>query len=168
MPCFSLSYFLKPGYYFVFKRIMGIFGFLSIKLERMRVLIPVLFLVTTILNAQNIRFKAENKWVLPLGRESEPTEVLKHPLRIELKNKQLKLYYPDINKFYFKELVTPIKRIVELEDGKRKFYLLEFDHEGLTFYFRITKDDDPGYGTLWGIEIPVIKNGQIIAFETFY
>ena len=119
-------------------------------------------------NAQNIRFKAENKWVLPIGRDSEPTQVLKHPLRVELKDKKLKLYYPDLNKFYFKELVTPIKRIVELEDDNRKFYLLEFEYEGLTFYFRITKDADPNYGALWGIEIPVIKNGQVVAYETFY
>lgn len=32
----------------------------------------------------------------------------------------------------------------------------------------ITKDNDPNYGVVYGIEIPEIENGQIIAYNTFY
>ncbi len=127
-----------------------------------------LLLFTGITSAQTIIFDAPNKWVLPIGRDSETVDVLKHPLRVELKNNQLKLYYPDTNKFYYNELVTPIKSVVELNEDGRTYFLLEFDHNGLTFYFRITKDNDPNYGIIYGIEIPEIENGQIIAYDTFY
>ncbi len=134
----------------------------------MKKLIFLLLLFTGITSAQTIIFDAPNKWVLPIGRDSETVEVLKHPLRVELKNKQLKLYYPETNKFYYNELVTPIKSVVELKEDGRTYFLLEFDHNGLTFYFRITKDTDPNYGIIYGIEIPEIENGQIIAYDTFY
>ena len=134
----------------------------------MKKLIFLLLLFTGITSAQTIIFDAPNKWVLPIGRDSETVEVLKHPLRVELKNNQLKLYYPDTNKFYYNELVTPIKSVVKLNEGGRTYFLLEFDHNGLTFYFRITKDNDPNYGIIYGIEIPEIENGQIIAYDTFY
>ena len=134
----------------------------------MKKLIFLLLLFTGITSAQTIIFDAPNKWVLPIGRDSETVKVLKHPLRVELKNNQLKLYYPDTNKFYYNELVTPIKSVVKLNEGGRTYFLLEFDHNGLTFYFRITKDNDPNYGIIYGIEIPEIENGQIIAYDTFY
>ena len=134
----------------------------------MKKLIFLLLLFTGITSAQTIIFDASNKWILPIGRDSETVEVLKHPLRVELKNNQLKLYYPDTNKFYYNELVTPIKSVVKLNEGGRTYFLLEFDNNGLTFYFRITKDNDPNYGIIYGIEIPEIENGQIIAYDTFY
>ena len=134
----------------------------------MKKIVFLLFLFTGITSAQTIIFDASNKWVLPIGRDSETVEVLKHPLRIELKNNQLKLYYPDINEFYYDKLITPINKVVELNKDGRSYFLLEFDHNGLTFYFRITKDNDPNYGIVYGIEIPEIENGQIIAYSTFY
>ena len=134
----------------------------------MKKLIFLLFLFTGIASAQTIIFDAENKWELPIGRNSETVEILKHSLRIELKNNQLKLYYPETNKFYYEELATPINKVIELNKDGRTYFLLEFDHDGLTFYFRITKDNDPNYGIVYGIEIPVIENGQIIAYDTFY
>ena len=127
-----------------------------------------LFLLTGSVHAQTIIFDAPNKWELPIGRNSETTVKLKEPLRVELKNNQLKLYYPESNTFYYDKLVTPIKRVIELNEDGRTFFLLEFEHEGLTFYFRITKDEDPNYGIVYGIEIPVIENGQVVAYEVFY
>lgn len=134
----------------------------------MRKIVFILLLFTGIASAQTIIFDASNKWVLPLGRNSETVEVLKHPLRVELKNNQLKLYYPDENKFYYDELITPINKIIEINKDGRTFYLLEFTHSEMTFYFRIAKDNDPNYGIIYGIEIPEIENGQIIAYNTFY
>ena len=134
----------------------------------MKKLIFFLLLFTGITSAQTIAFDASNKWVLPIGRDSESVEVLKHPLQVELKNNQLKLYYPDENKFYYDELITPIKRVIELNKDGRTFFLLEFTHSEMIFYFRITKDNDPNYGVVYGIEIPEIENGQIITYNTFY
>ena len=134
----------------------------------MKKIVFIILLFTGITNAQTIIFDAPNKWEIPLGRDSETVEILKNPLRIELKNNQLKLYYPDSNEFYYDELVTPIKRVVELTKDGRTYFLLEFDHDELTFYFRITKDIDPNYGIVYGIEIPEIENGQIITYNTFY
>jgi hypothetical protein len=134
----------------------------------MKNIIFLLFFYTGILSAQTIIFDAPNNWVLPIGRNSESVKQLKHSLRIELKNNILKLYYPDSNKFYYKDLETPIKSVTELNADGRTYFLLEFDHEGLTFYYRITKDKDPNYGIVYGIEIPVIENGQIIEYDTFY
>ncbi len=134
----------------------------------MKKIVFILLLFTGFTNAQTIIFDAPNKWEIPLGRNSETVEILKNPLRIELKNNQLKLYYPDSNEFYYDELITPIKRVVELNKDDRTYYLLEFDHDELTFYFRITKDNDPNYGIVYGIEIPEIENGQIITYNTFY
>jgi len=134
----------------------------------MKKLMFLLLLFTGITSAQTIIFDATNRWPLPIGRNSETVETLKHPLRIELKNKQLKLYYPETNKFYYEKAVTPINKIIELNVDGRTYFLLEFDHNGLTFYFRITKDNDPNYGIVYGIEIPEIENGQIIAYDTFY
>jgi len=134
----------------------------------MKKIVFILLLFTGFTNAQTIIFDATNKWEIPLGRDSETVEILKNPLRIELKNNQLKLYYPDSNEFYYDELVTPIKRVVELTKDGRTYFLLEFDHDELTFYFRITKDIDPNYGIVYGIEIPEIENGQIITYNTFY
>ncbi len=127
-----------------------------------------MFLYSAMVSSQRIKFDAANKWVLPLGRNSESVQQLKHPLRIEYRDHKLKLYYPDLNKFYYKELVTPIKSITEIDKDGRTYYLLEYDHDGLTYYFRITKDNDPNYGVVYGIEIPVIENGQIIEYDTFY
>jgi len=134
----------------------------------MKNLIFLLLLFTGIASAQTIIFDATNRWPLPIGRNSETVEVLKHALRIELKNKQLKLYYPETNKFYYDKVATPINRVIELNEDGRTYFLLEFDYKGLTFYFRITKDNDPNYGIVYGIEIPEIENGQIIAYDTFY
>ena len=134
----------------------------------MKKIVFILLLFTGFTNAQTIIFDATNKWEIPLGRDSETVEILKNPLRVELKNNQLKLYYPDSNEFYYDELVTPIKRVVELTKDGRTYFLLEFDHDELTFYFRITKDIDPNYGIVYGIEIPEIENGQIITYNTFY
>jgi hypothetical protein len=134
----------------------------------MKKLVFLLFLFSGFINAQTIIFDAPNKWVLPIGRNSETTEKLKEPLRVELKNNQLKLYYKASNKFYYDELVTPIKRVIELNKDGRTYFLLEFDHEGLIFYYRITKDKDPNYGIVYGIEIPVIENGQVIEYDVFY
>ncbi len=134
----------------------------------MKKIVFLLFLFTGITSAQTIIFDASNKWVLPIGRNSETVEALKHPLQVELKNNQLKLYFPDENKFYFDNLTTPINRVIELNKDGRTFYLLEFAHSEMTFYFRITKDNDPNYGLIYGIEIPEIENGQIIAYNTFY
>ncbi len=134
----------------------------------MKNLLFLLLFLTGITSAQTIIFDAENKWELPIGRNSETVEILKHPLRIELKNNKLKLYYPETNKFYYKELATPIKKVIELNKDGRTYFLLEYDHNGMTFYYRITKDKDPNYGIVYGIEIPVIENGQIIAYNTFY
>ena len=78
------------------------------------------------------------------------------------------MYYKASNKFYYDELVTPIKRVIELNKDGRTYFLLEFDHEGLIFYYRITKDKDPNYGIVYGIEIPVIENGQVIEYDVFY
>ncbi len=134
----------------------------------MKKIVFLLLLFTGIISAQTIIFDAPNKWVLPIGRDSETVEVLKHPLRIELKNNQLNLYYPNTNEFYYDELATPINKVVEINEDGRTFFLLEFDHNEMTFYFRITKDNDPNYGIIYGIEIPEIENGQIIAYHTFY
>jgi len=134
----------------------------------MKKIVFLLLLFTGIISAQTIIFDAPNKWEIPLGRDSETVEILEHPLRIELKNNQLKLYYPDSNEFYYDELVTPIKRVVELNKDGRTYFLLEFDQDELTFYFRITKDTDPNYGIVYGIEIPEVENGQIITYNTFY
>jgi hypothetical protein len=134
----------------------------------MKKIVFLLFLYTGITFSQTIIFDAENKWVLPIGRNSETVEILKHPLRIELKGKQLKLYYPETNKFYYEELATPINKVIELNKDGRTYFLLEFDHNGMTFYYRITKDNDPNYGIVYGIEIPEIENGQIISYDTFY
>ena len=127
-----------------------------------------LFLFSGFIHAQNISFDAPNKWVLPIGRNSETTEKLKEPLRVELKNNKLKLFFKASNKFYYKELETPIKRVIELNKDGRTYYLLEFEQDGLIFYFRITKDKDPNYGVVYGIEIPVIENGQVIEYDVFY
>ena len=116
----------------------------------MKKIVFLLFLFTGIASAQTIIFDAENKWELPIGRNSETVEILKHPLRVELKNKQLKLYYPETNKFYYNEVATPINRVIELNKDGRTYFLLEFDHDGLTFYYRITKDKDPNYGIVYG------------------
>lgn len=134
----------------------------------MKKIVFIILLFTGFSNAQTIIFDATNKWEIPLGRDSETVEILKNPLRIELKNNQLKLYYPDSNEFYYDELITPIKRVIELNKDDRTYFLLEFDYDELTFYFRITKDNDPNYGIVYGIEIPVIENGQIITYNTFY
>jgi hypothetical protein len=134
----------------------------------MKKIVFLLFLYTGITFSQTIIFDAENKWVLPIGRNSETVEILKHPLRIELKNNKLKLYYPETNKFYYDELATPINKVIELNKDGRTYFLLEFDNNGMTFYYRITKDNDPNYGIVYGIEIPIIENGQIIAYDTFY
>ena len=134
----------------------------------MKKLVFLLLLFTGISSAQTIIFDAANKWVLPIGRNSENVKILKYPLRVELKNNQLKLYYPETNKFYYDELATPIKKIIELNEDGRTYFLLEFENNGLTFYFRITKDNDPNYGIVYGIEIPEIEHGQIITYNTFY
>jgi len=134
----------------------------------MKKIVFLLFLYTGITFSQTIIFDAENKWVLPIGRNSETVEILKHPLRIELKNNKLKLYYPETNKFYYDELATPINKVIELNKDGRTYFLLEFDNNGMTFYYRITKDNDPNYGIVYGIEIPEIENGQIISYDTFY
>ncbi len=134
----------------------------------MKNLVFLLLLFSGISSAQTIIFDASNKWVLPIGRNSESVKTLKSPLRVELKNNQLKLYYPENNKFYYNDDVTPIKKVIELNEGGRTYFLLEFDHNGMTFYFRITKDNDPNYGIVYGIEIPEIENGQIISYDTFY
>lgn len=123
---------------------------------------------TGIASAQTIIFDAANEWVLPIGRNSESVKILKHPLRIELKNNKLKLYYPETNKFYFDDLETPIKQVIKLEEDGRTYFLLEYDHKGMIFYYRITKDNDPNYGIVYGIEIPEIEHGQIISYDTFY
>ncbi|MFD1314760.1 hypothetical protein [Namhaeicola litoreus] len=127
-----------------------------------------LFFFSTFCFGQTIIFDASNKWVLPLGRNSEATEKLKYPLRVELKAKKLKLFYPDQNRFYYEQLETPIESVRELNVDGRTFFMLEFFRDGLTHYFRITKDHDPNYGILYGIEIPQIENGVVIAYETFY
>jgi len=134
----------------------------------MKKLVFLLLLFSGITSAQTIIFDATNRWPLPIGRNSETVEVLKHPLRVELKSKQLKLYYPDTNTFYFDKVATPINKVTKLEEDGRTYFLLEFNHKGLIFYFRITKDNDPNYGIVYGIEIPEIENGQIIAYDTFY
>ena len=134
----------------------------------MKKIVFFLFLFSGFIHAQNISFDAPNKWVLPIGRNSETTEKLKEPLRVELKNNKLKLFFKASNKFYYKELETPIKRVIELNKDGRTYYLLEFEQEGLIFYFRITKDKDPNYGVVYGIEIPVIENGQVIEYDVFY
>ncbi len=134
----------------------------------MKNLVFLLLLFTGISSAQTIIFDAQNKWELPIGRNSETVKILKYQLRIELKNNQLKLYYPETNKFYYDKLITPIKRVIELNKDGRTYFLLEFDHNDMTFYFRITKDKDPNYGIVYGIEIPEIENGQIISYNTFY
>jgi len=134
----------------------------------MKKIVFFLFLFSGFIHAQNISFDAPNKWVLPIGRNSETTEKLKEPLRVELKNNKLKLFFKASNKFYYKELETPIKRVIELNKDGRTYYLLEFEQVGLTFYLRITKDKDPNYGVVYGIEIPVIENGQVIEYDVFY
>ncbi|MCK5637557.1 MAG: hypothetical protein KAH67_02520 [Flavobacteriaceae bacterium] len=134
----------------------------------MKKLVFLLLLFTGITSAQTIIFDAQNKWPLTIGRDSETVITLEYPLHIELKSNELKLYYPETNKYYFDELVTPINKVIKLEEDGRTYFLLEFDHEGLIFYIRITKDDDPNYGIVYGIEIPIIENGQIIAYNTFY
>ncbi len=153
---------------------MYIFDFLKLFLylaeipPKMSRLILLLFFFSAFSYGQTIIFDAPNKWILPLGRNSEATQKLKFPLRVELKSNKLKLYYPDQNKFYFEQLETPIERVSELNADGRTFFLLEFFRDGLTHYFRITKDHDPNYGILYGIEIPQIENGVVIAYETFY
>ena len=134
----------------------------------MKNIVFLLLLFTGISFAQTIIFDAENKWVLPIGRNSENVKILKHPLRVELKSNKLKLYYPETNKFYYDELVTPITKVIELNKDGRTYFLLEFVHKEMTFYYRITKDNDPNYGIVYGIEIPEIENGQIISYDTFY
>jgi len=134
----------------------------------MKNIVFILLLYTGISFAQTIIFDAENKWVLPIGRDSETVEILRHPLRVELKNNQLKLYYPETNKFYYENLATPITKFIELNKDGRTYFLLEFKHNEMTFYYRITKDNDPNYGIVYGIEIPKIENGQIISYDTFY
>jgi len=134
----------------------------------MKKLALLLIFFTGITYSQTIIFDAQNKWPLTIGRDSEKVITLEYPLHIELKSNELKLYYPETDKYYFDNVATPIRKVIKLEEDGRTYFLLEFDHEGLIFYFRITKDDDPNYGIVYGIEIPIIENGQIIAYETFY
>ncbi|MDZ7612364.1 MAG: hypothetical protein U5K51_00545 [Flavobacteriaceae bacterium] len=117
---------------------------------------------------QNIRFDVMYKWDLPLGRNSDPTIELKEPLRVELKDNQLKMYYPMSNKFYFETLDITIDKVTEIKDGKKVYYLLAHEREGFVQYIRIAKDYDPNYGDLYGIEIPKMEKGVVIGYETFY
>lgn len=117
---------------------------------------------------QNLRFDVMYKWDLPLGRNSDPTIELKEPLRVEFKDKQLKMYYPGSNKYYFETLEIPIDGVTEIKDGKKIYYLLAYEKDGFISYIRIAKDHDPNYGDLYGIEIPKMEKGVIIGYETFY
>jgi hypothetical protein len=117
---------------------------------------------------QNIRFDVMYKWDLPLGRNSDPTIELKEPLRVELKDKQLKMYYPTSNKFYFETLEITIDKVTEIKDGKKVYYVLAHEQEGFVEYIRIAKDHDPNYGDLYGIEIPKMEKGVVIGYETFF
>jgi hypothetical protein len=117
---------------------------------------------------QNLRFDVMYKWDLPLGRNSDPTIELKEPLRVEFKDKQLKMYYPGSNKYYFETLEIPIDGVTEIKDGKKIYYLLAYEKDGFISYIRIAKDHDPNYGDLYGIEIPKMEKGVVIGYETFY
>ena len=117
---------------------------------------------------QNMRFDVMYKWDLPLGRNSDPTIELKEPLRVEFKDKQLKMYYPTSNKFYFETLEIDIDKVTEIKDGKKVYYLMAHERDGFVQYIRIAKDYDPNYGDLYGIEIPKMEKGVVIGYETFF
>lgn len=135
----------------------------------MKNLLPLIFCFVAFLSfGQNIKFDAKYKWHLPLGQNSKDTEELKEPLRIEFSQGILRMYYPKSNKFYFDQLETPIEMVKEIKVDKRVYYVLQHDKGDLKEYFRIAKDFDPQYGDLYGIEVPIMENGVIVGYDTFF
>lgn len=161
---------IKEPSLFFYKIFMLFLHLLSLLLKQnlMKKYLLLFVLFSELTFGQNLRFDVMYKWDLPLGRNSDPTLELKEPLRVEFKDKQLKMYYPSSNKFYFETLEIPIDKVTEIKDGKKIYYLLAYEKDGFISYIRIAKDHDPNYGDLYGIEIPKMEKGVVIGYETFY